>query len=290
MEITDNQERFELLKESIEKITEKIIKNEEIDYKFSSEILNSVKERIQKKNEEKIWQYLIEGVALIQKINQEKKIFQENKDLALKSLKIGQEIQSDIKKEIGNLVLKGKKKMANEIQEFNYKLFETLCSLRVFEEKEKIEEIEISFPKEEIKSKPLKNKEEEARHITIKRIEKKEKNIGRKIIYIAGIIALIALVSSFLFIKKGKSVEYTFDISEFPELPDKSTVERGNYNLKITVPEEFWDSMNKKKKMEIINKIAAKAEEKGYLMLEFYSNSGEKLGKWIKNEKTYIYK
>ena len=48
--------------------------------------------------------------------------------------------------------------------------------------------------------------------------------------------------------------------------------------------------MNKKKKMEIINKIAAKAEEKGYLMLEFYSNSGEKLGKWIKNEKTYIYK
>lgn len=283
--------RFESLKPYIEEIIEKIIKNEEIDYKFSSEILNSVKERIEKKNEEKIWQYLIEGVALIQKINQEKKIFQESKDSALKSLKIGQEIQSDIKKEIGNLIMQGKKKMANEIQEFNYKLFETLGSLRVFEEKEKIEEVEVSFPKkEEIKSKPLKNKEEKSRHITIKRIEKKEKNIGRKIIYIAGIIALIAFVSFFLFIKKGKSVEYTFDISEFTELPDKSTVERGNYDLKITVPEEFWDSMNKKKKMEVINKVASKIDEKGYLMLEFYSNNGEKLGKWIKNEKTYIYK
>ncbi len=292
--------RFEVLKDYIEIVKNKIIKNEDFGFKFSKEVLNSVKERIEGKNEEVLWDYLIEGISIIEKIKDEKEFYGNNKEMALESLKIGQQIQSDIKKEIGNFVVQGKNNIAKELQDFNYKLFEEIGFLRNFEKKGKIEEIEISLTPTELKKKKeeelaeIKKKkkilEEATAGLKIKRVEKGKRKIGKEILFIALFFVIVGALYTFLTIKKTKPVEYDFKISDFPELPQESIIERGNYNLKITIPEYFWEDLNKKKKMEVVNIVAGKAEEKGYLMLEFFSNKGEKLARWIKNERTYIFK
>jgi len=292
--------RFEVLKDYVENLKDKIIKNEEIGFKFSKDVMNSIKERIEGKNEEVIWDYLMEGISIIEKIKDEKEFYEKNKEMACESLKIGQKIQSDIKKEMGKFIIQGKNNIAKEIQDFNYKLFEEIGFLRNFEEKEKIEEIEISLTSSELKKKreeelaEIKKKENIIKEATaglkIKRVEKEKTNIGKKILYISFFIVLIAGLYTFLSIKKAKPVEYNFKISDFPELPKESLIERGNYNLKIKVPEVFWEGLSKKKKMEVVNIVAGKADEKGYLMVEFFLNNGDKVARWIKNERTYIYK
>lgn len=292
--------RFEVLKDYVEMVKNRITKNEDFGFKFSKDVVNSIKDRIEGKNKELIWDYILEGLSLIEKIKNEKEFYENNKEMALETLKIGQQLQSDIKKEIGNFVIQGKNNIVKELQDFNYKLFEEIGFLRNFEEKEKIEEIEISLTPNQLK----KQKEEEKKEIKkrerlirkamadsdIKRVKKEKRKIGKEILFIVLFFVIIGALYTFLTIKKTKPVEYDFKISDFQELPQESKIERGNYNLKITIPEYFWEDLNKKKKMEIVNIVAGKADEKGYLMLEFFSNKGEKLAKWIKNERTYIFK
>ncbi|MEJ5166558.1 MAG: hypothetical protein WHV67_05985, partial [Thermoanaerobaculia bacterium] len=144
---------FETLKPYFEGVKEKILRDEELPFKFSSEISNFLKEFSRGNNKEPIWEKILEGFAIMEKIRASINLYPKNKEMALSDLKMGREIQSNIKREIGSLVIKGKGNLAKEIQEFNYKLFEGIGPLRVFEEKEKIEEVEISL-------KPEKEKEE----------------------------------------------------------------------------------------------------------------------------------
>lgn len=291
---------FGTLKPYFEIVKQKILKGEELPFKFSSEISNSLKEFARGNNKENIWGKIMEGLAIIEKIKASIDLYPKNKELALEDLKIGQEIQSAIKKEIGNFVLKGKGNLAKEIQEFNYKLFEEIVSLRVFEERGRIEEVEISFKsemeKDEKERERKKTMEEDVfmnknvGRITIKRVEKKEKGIGKKLLIILGVLVLIAGLFSIFSTKKTKAVEYSFKTSEFPEIPLDSVIERGDFDLKITFSEDFWNGLNKKKKMEIVNLISSRAEEKGYLMVNFYFKDGTKIAKWVKGERTYIYR
>lgn len=291
---------YETLKPYFEEIKEKILKNEEISFKFSNEISNSLKLFAEGKNNEKIWFLIMEGLCLIKKINENINLYTKNKEMAQEDLKIGQEIQSNIKKEIGEFVLKGRNDLAKEIQDFNYKIFEKIGALRVFEEREKIEEMEVSLGPEIQKKEIVKERKKMMEgasivqnaltKLTIKKVEKKEKKIGKKLLFIFGILVLLAGIFTLLSIKKEKPVEYTFDISEFPELPPDSIIERGEFDLKITVPEDFWNNLNKKKKMEVVNIISGRVQEKGYLMLNFYFKDGTKIAKWVKNERTYIYR
>ncbi|MEJ5167214.1 MAG: hypothetical protein WHV67_09335, partial [Thermoanaerobaculia bacterium] len=126
--------------------------------------------------------------------------------------------------------------------------------------------------------------------LTIKKVEKKGKGIGKKLLIILGVLALFSGLFTIFSIKKAKPVEYSFKASDFPEIPSDSIVERGNFDLKITLSEDFWNGLNKKKKMEIINLLSARAEEKGYLMVNFYFKDGTKIAKWVKGERTYIYR
>lgn len=290
---------YDTLKPHFEIIKEKILKDEGISFKFSSEISNFLKEFARGNNKENIWGKIMEGLAIIEKIKASIDLYPKNKELALEDLKIGQEIQSAIKKEIGNFILKGRKAMAREIQEFNYKLFEEIGPLRAFEGKEKIEEVEISLnsfktsKREEERKKMLEGAallKDAISDLKIRKVEKKEKRIGKKLLIILGVLVLLAGLFSIFSTKKTKPVEYSFKISEFPEIPSDSVIERGNFDLKITLSEDFWNGLNKKKKMEIVNLISAKAEEKGYLMVNFYFKDGTRIAKWIKGERTYIYR
>lgn len=299
MSFIDEFKKYPSLEPYILKIKEKIEKEEELCCNLSKETLISLKSCIEKNEGDRIYFHFIQGLALIEKIKDNIEFYPRNKEIAIEDLKMGQEIQSLIKKEMGSFILKGKGNFAKEIQEFNYKLFEEIGPLRVFEEKEKIEEIEISLKpeKQKISEEERKKMLERAsivknavKELTIKKVEKKENKIGKKILYIGLILVVLGGIFTILNTRKGKAAEYKFNISDFPELPNTSNIEKGNFDLKITVSEEFWNNLEKKKKMEIVNVVSGKAQDKGYLIVNFFSDKGEHLAKWIKNERTYIYR
>lgn len=285
---------YEELKPFFEEIKKKIERNEIEEFKLSREIINFLKERIEEKNNESIWQYIIEGLAFLEKIKKEEKIYENDKNLALNDLRIGKEIQQNIKREMGNLIVKGFGKIAKEVQEFNYKLFEGMGFLRKYEDK--IEEIEIRLEKEKEREKELEKERKKIyaikdaiSKVKIKKVEKRKKKLSGKFFVFIILVFLILAGVHFLTLKKSPPIKFEFKISDFPQIPEDSEIKRGSYNLDIKIPKEWWDKLPKTEKRKIISEISGKMEEKGYLMLNIYSKDGKKLARWIKGERILIF-
>ncbi len=271
------QKRFPELEPYIKIVLEKIEKDG--GYNEFSKItlgLENLINSLKKIDDKEILPLIIEGLAFFEKYEKEKDFFNEKKELLEETIKIGKTIQNDLKKEVGKFVMKGEKNSSKILQAFSYAIFEKVSQIKPQEKKDikkDSEEYDKHFYQRKVEKRDKKT-------YKIKVIKKEKRSGAKKLLFYLLIFSIILLVLNFALIRKGEKVKEVLQVSDFEELPEGTKFYSESHRL---------ENLDEKRKKNLTREVVVKAEEKGYLLVNFKTEEGKIKAKWIKGERIYFY-